>query len=191
MSLYFWYDFYEVIDIYNSSSSTCLSGARPDLSPEDNAIVQELAECPTCPYAELIKSDIPGPSSSRLARFAVLRSSPPPIMKVSPIEPSTAKPTKGELFARLETLSLKPQSMKRKALDSAEKDQSASVKVSKLGASSFSPSTQVRMPEQALSPPVKVPKVSNLQIRSGSTAKAKSSSRKVVGQPLAVMPITV
>ena len=146
---------------------------------------------PRAPYAELIKLDIPGPSSSRSARSAVLRSSPPSTMKVSPIGPSAAKPTKGELLAQLETLSRKPRSLKRKALDSAEKDRSASVKVSKLGASSSSPSTQVRMSEQALSPPVEVPKVSNLEIRSGSTAKAKSSSGKVVGQPLAVMPITV
>ena len=112
-------------------------------------------------------------------------------MKVSPTGPSAAKPTKGKLLARLETLSRKPRSVKRKALDSAEKDRSTSVKVPKLEASSSSPSTQVRMPEQALSPPVEVPKVSNLQLRSGFAAKGKGSSGKVVGQPLAVMPITV
>ena len=177
MSLCFRYDFCEVIDISNSSSSTCLSGARPDLSPEESAIVQELAECPASPYAELIKSDIPGPSSSRSARFAVLRSSPPPTMKVSPIGPSVAKPTKGELLAQLKTLSRKPRSVKRKALDSAEKDRLASVKVPKLGASSSSPA--------------KDPKVLSLQSRFGSAAKAKGSSGRAVEQPLAVMPITV
>ena len=119
MSLCFRYDFCEVIAISNSSSSTCLSGARPDLSPEDSAIVQELAECPARPYAELIKSDIPGPSSSRSARSAVLRSSPPPTTKVSPTGPSATKPTKGELLARLETLSRKPKSVKQKSVDSA------------------------------------------------------------------------
>ena len=152
MSLCFRYDFYEVIDISNSSSSTCLSGARPDLSPEDNAIVQELAECPTRSYTELIKLDIPGPSSLRSARSAALRPSPPSTMKVSPIGPSAAKPIEGELVAQLETLSRKPRSVKRKTLDSVEKDRPALVKVPKLGASSFSPSTHVRKPGLALSP---------------------------------------
>ena len=153
--------------------------------------MQELAECPACPYAELIKSDIPGPSSSRSARSAALRPSPPSTMKVSPIGPSAAKPTKGELLDRVETLSQKPRSVKRKALDSAEKDRPASVKDSKLGASSSSPSTHVQMPEQALSPPAKDSKVLSLQSRSGSVAKAKGSSGRAVEQPLAVMPITV
>ena len=103
--------------------------------------MQELVECPVHPYTELIKSDIPGPSSSRLARSVVLRSSPPSTMKVSPTGPSAAKPTKGEILALLEMLSRKPRSVKRKALDSAKKDRSASVKVPKLGASSSSPST--------------------------------------------------
>ena len=74
--------------------------------------MQELAECPARPYAELIKSDIPGPSSSRSARSAALRPSPPSTMKVSAIGPSTAKPTKGELLAWVETLSRKPRSVK-------------------------------------------------------------------------------
>ena len=154
----------------------CLSGARPDLSPEDSAIVQKLAECPARSYAELIKSDIPGPSSSRSARSTALRPSPPSTMKVSPIGPSAAKPTKGELLAQLETLSRNPRSVKRKALDSAEKDRPASVKVPKLGASSSSPA--------------KDPKVLNLQSRSRSAAKTKGSSRRAVEKPLAVMPIT-
>ena len=101
-------------------------------------------------------------------------------MKVSPIEPSAAKPTKGELLARVETLSRKPRSVKRKTLDSAEKDLPASVKVPKLGASSSSPSTHVRMPEQVLSPPAKVPKVLSLQPHSGSAVKAKGSSGRAL-----------
>ena len=96
------------LGIYNSTLSTCLSGARIDLSAEDNVIALVLAECPPRPYAELIKPDIPGPSSSRSACSAALRPSPPSTMKVSPIRPSAAKPTKGELMARLETLSRKP-----------------------------------------------------------------------------------
>ena len=121
--------------------------------------MQELAECPAHAYAELIKSDIPGPSSSRSARSAALRHSPPSTMKVSPIGRSAAKPTKGELLAQLETLSRKPRSVKRKTLDSVEKDRSALVKVPKLGASSSSPSTHVRKPEWALSPPAEAPTV--------------------------------
>ena len=98
-------------------------------------------------------------------------------MKISPTGPSTAKPTKGELLARLETLSRKPRSVKRKALDSAEKDRLAMVKVPKLGASFSSPTNDH--------------KVLNLQSRSRSTVKVKGSSGRVVEQPLAVMPITV
>ena len=180
-----------LLDIYNSALSTCLSGARPNLSPEDNIITLALAECPPRPYAELIKSDIPGPSSSRSARSAALRPSPPSTMKVSPIKPSAAKPTKGELLARLKTLSRKPRSVKRKTLDSVEKDRSALVKVQKLQSSYSSPSTHVGKPEQALSPLAEVPKVLSSQPRSGSAAKAKGPSGKAVEQPLAVMPITV
>ena len=170
-----------LLDISNSASSTCLSGARPDLSPEDNVITLALAECPPSPYAELIKADIPGPSSSRSARSAALRPSPPSTMKVSPIGPSAAKPTKGELLARLETLSRNPQSVKRKTLDSVEKDRPALVKVPKLGASSSSLSTHVQKPEQALSHPAEVPKVLSSQPRSGFAAKAKGSSSRAVG----------
>ena len=78
------------LGISDSILSTCLSGARIDLSAEDNAIALTLAECPSRPYAELIKSDVPGPSSSRSARAAASRPSPPPAIKVSPIEPSAA-----------------------------------------------------------------------------------------------------
>ena len=41
--------------ISDSVLSTCLSGARIDLSAEDNVIALALAECPSRPYAELIK----------------------------------------------------------------------------------------------------------------------------------------
>ena len=86
---------------------------------------------------------------------------------------------------------IKPQSMKRKTLDSVEKDRSALVKVPKLGASSSSPSTHVRKSEEALWPPAEVPKVLSSQPRSGSAAKAKGPSGGAIEQPLAVMPITV
>ena len=191
MSICFWYNLYDVIGISNFALSTCLSGSRPNLSPEDNVIAQKLAECPPRPYAELIKSDIHGPSSSRSTRSAALRPSPPSTMKASPIGPSAAKPTKGELPARVETLSRKSRSVKQTTLDSVEKDHPAWGKVPKLRASSSSPSTHVRMSGHALSPPAEVPKVLSLQPRSGSAAKAKGSSGRAVEQPFAVMPITV
>ena len=49
------------LGIYDSALSTCLLGARIDLSAEDNVIALTLAECPPRPYAKLIKLDIPGP----------------------------------------------------------------------------------------------------------------------------------
>ena len=131
------------LGIYDYVLSTFLSGAGINLSAEDNVIALALAECPPRPYAELIKSDIPGPSSSRSARSAALRPSPPSTMRVPPIGPSAAKPTKGELLAQLETLSQKPQSVKRKTPGSTEKDRSALGKVPKLGASSSSSSIPV------------------------------------------------
>ena len=87
------------LGISDSTLSTCFSGAQIDLSAEDSIIALALAECPPRPYTKLIKSDIPGNSSSRSARSAALRPSPPSTMKVSPIGPSAAKPTKGELLA--------------------------------------------------------------------------------------------
>ena len=97
--------------------SSCFPGARVDLSAEDNAITLALAECSPRPYAELIRSDIPDPLSSKSARSAALRSSPPSTMRVSPIGPSAANPTRGELLAQLETLS---RSVKRKTPGSSE-----------------------------------------------------------------------
>ena len=62
-------------------------------------------------------------------------------------------------------------------MDSVEKDRPALVKVPKLGASSSSPSTHVRKTEQALSPPVEVPKVLSSQPHYRSAEKAKRSLR--------------
>ena len=81
--------------------------------------------------------------------------------------------------------------MRQKTLDSVEKDRPALVKVPKLGASFSSPSTHVRKPEQALSPPAEVLKVLSSQPCLGSAAKAKGPSGKAVEQPLAIMPIIV
>ena len=135
--------FVRSLGISNSVLTSCLSGVRLDLSPEDNVIAQGLAECSPRPYAELIRSDIPGPSSLRSTHSTTLRPLPPSAMKFSSIGPSAAKPTKGELLARVEMLSRKSRSVKRKTSDSVEKDFSAWGKVLKLGASSSSPSTHV------------------------------------------------
>ena len=56
-------------------------------------------------FLELIRLDIPGSSGSRSSRLAALRPSPPSVMKFSHVRPPVAKPTKGELLARVETLS--------------------------------------------------------------------------------------
>ena len=77
----------------------CLLGIRPDLSPEDKVIKRELDECLPRTYSELIRSDIPGSSSSRSSRPASLRPTPPSVMKFSHDGPPVAKPTKGELLA--------------------------------------------------------------------------------------------
>ena len=183
--------FVRSLGISNSALTACLSGVRPDLSPEDNVIAQKLAECSPRPYSELIRSDIPGPSSLRSTRSAALRPSPPSAMKFSPVEPSAAKPNKGELLAQVETLSPKSRSVKRKTSDSVKKDRPAWGKVLKLGASSSSLSTHARVPGRVLSPPAKVPKALSSQPRSGYAAKAKDSSGRAAEQPLKVMPITV
>ena len=177
--------------ISDSALSSCFSGARIDLGAEDNAIPLALAECSPRPYAELIKSDIPGPSSSRSARSTALRPSPPSTMKVSPVGPSAANPTRGELLVQLETLSQKPRSVKRKTPGSAEKDRPVFDKVPKLGASSSSPSAPIRKPERAQSPPAEAPTVSSSQPHSWSAAEAKSLLGGAVEQPLAVMPLTI
>ena len=170
---------------------SCFSGARIDLSAEDDAISQILAECPARPYAELIKSGIPGLSSLKPTRPAALRPSPPSTMRVSPVGPSAATPTRGELRAQLETLSRKPRSMKRKTSGFAEKGRSALAKVPRLGASSSSPSTPVQKPERAPSPTAEATIVSSSQPPSKSAARAKNLLGGSAEQPLAVVPITV
>ena len=112
-------------------------------------------------------------------------------MKFSLVDPSAAKPTKGVLLAQAEMLTRKSRSVKRKTSDSVEKDHPTWGKVPKLGASSSSPSTHVRVPGLALPPPAEVPKALSSQPRSGSAAKEKDSSGRAAEQPLEVMPITV
>ena len=90
-----------LLNISDHVFPSCFSGARIGLSAEDDAIARILAECPARPYAELIKSSILDPSSLKLARPAALRPSPLSTMRVFPIGPSAATPTKGELLAQL------------------------------------------------------------------------------------------
>ena len=178
-------------NIYDYALSSCSSGARINLSAKDDAIAFALEECPARPYTELIKSNIPGPSSSKSARSGALRPSPPSTMRISLVRPSVANPTRGELLAQLETLSRKPRSVKWKTPGSAEKDQPVLAKVPKLGASLSSPSTSAGKPERAQSPAAEAPMVLSSQPHSKSAAKAISLLSGAVEQSLAVMPITV
>ena len=157
---------------------SCFSGARIDLSAEDEAVALPLAECPARPYAEMIKSDIPGPSSSKSARSGALRPSPPSTMRFSPVGPSAAHPIKGEVLAQLVTLPRKPRSVKRKIPVSAKKDRPDLAKAPKLGAS---PTSSVRKSERAQSPVAEAPMVMSSPPSSKSTAKAKSLLGGAVG----------
>ena len=168
--------------------SSCFPGARLDLSAEDNVVALALAECPARPYAELIKSDIPGPSNLRSARSTTSRPSPPSTMGVSPIRLTTATPTRGEIFVHLGAMSRKPQSAKRNKSSSIEKDRPVPAKVQKLGASPTSPA---REPERAPSPLAEAPVVLSPPPPSKPDVEAKSLLGAAVEQLLAVMPITV
>ena len=147
-----------------------------------------MAECPARPYAELIKSEIPGPSSLRSARSSASRPSPPSTLGVSPIRLTVATPTRGEILVHLGAMSRKPRSAKRKKSSSSEKDRSVPAKVQKLGASPTSP---VREPERASSPLAEAPLVLSSPPPSKPDMEAKSLLGAAIEQPLTVMPITV
>ena len=83
------------LSISDSAFPSCFPSSRIDLSAEDNTVALALAECPARSYAELIKSDIPSPSSLSSSRSAASRPLPPSTMRVSLIGPSSATPTKG------------------------------------------------------------------------------------------------
>ena len=106
-----------------------------DLSAEDNVIALALAGYPARQYAELIRSDIPGPSNLRSARSSASRSSPVVTLGSSPIGLTAATSTKGEILVHLRAISRKPRSVKRKKPSSTEEDRPVSAKVQKLGAS--------------------------------------------------------
>ena len=142
------------------------SGVRLGLSPEDEEVKRKLVKCAPRAYSELIRSDIPGPSGARPARHPFLRPSPlsvmkpslPFVSKSSVLEPFMAKPTRGELRARLEVLAKKKRSIKRKTQASPEGYPPARGKTLKVGASS-SPSSVVRAGDssgRAAGPPLEV-----------------------------------
>ena len=108
-----------------------------------------MTECSARSYTELIKSNIPSPSSLIPARFSALRPPPPFVLGVSSSAPTVAAPSRGDILVHLGATSRKPRSAKRKKPSSPEKDQPVSVKVQKLGVSS----SPTREPEQA-SPPL-------------------------------------
>ena len=120
-----------------------------------------------------------------------LRPSPPPSKKVSPIGPSTATPTRGEVLAQLETLSRKPRSVKRKNSGFANKDRPALAKVPRLGASSSSLSVLAQNSERVQSPAAEAPIVLGSQPPSTPVAKAKNLLGGSAEQPLVVVPITI
>ena len=105
---------------------------------------QKLAKCLLCAYSELIRSDIQGSSGSKSSRPSTLRPSPPSIMKFSHDRPPVVKPTKGELQARVETLSRRSRSVKRKPQDSLERSHLTWGKAPRLGTSSLLPFAHVR-----------------------------------------------
>ena len=167
------------------------SGIHPDLSPEDKIVKRKLAKCLPRSYSELIRLDIPGSSGSRSSRPATLRPSFSSVMKFSHNGPPVVKPTKGELHARVETLSQRSRSVNRKPSDSLKKGHLAWGKIPRLGTSSASPSAHVRVQGQALPPSAEVLRAPNSQLRSGSAAKAKDSLGRAAMPPLAVMSITI
>ena len=79
-------------------------------------------------------------------------------MKFSHERPSIVKPTKGELQARVDTLSRRPRSVKKKYQDSLENSHPAWGKAPRLGTSSSSPSAHVQVQGQALPSSAEVPR---------------------------------
>ena len=108
-----------------------------------------MAECPARPYAELIRSSIPGPSSLMSARSSALRPLPPSTLGFFSFGPTAATPTRGEILVHLGAMSQKPRSVKRKKSHSSEKDRPVPAKVQKLG---VPPTSPAQGPERASSP---------------------------------------
>ena len=176
------------MNIFYFALFSCFPGARLDLSAEDNVVALGLPECPARPYAELIRSGIPGPSNLRSARSTTSRPLPPSTMGVSPIGLTAATSTKVEILVQLGALSQKARSAKRKKSSSTEKDRPVLVKVQKLGAS---PTSLARKPERVQSPAAEAPVVTRSLPPFKPAVEAKNLLGGAVEQSLAVMPITV
>ena len=173
-------------------------GIRPDLGPKDVEVKRKLVKRGSNAYSKLIMSDIPRPSGLKSSRPPALRPSPPSIMQPSHGGPPVIKPTREELQARVEALSKKRRSVKRKFKASPERSLLARGKTPKLGISSPSQSTkeqgsatQAQVRGQAPSPLAEVLKVPGPWLHSSSTAMAKDPLGMAAEPPLEVMPISV
>ena len=154
----------------------CPSGIRLGLSPKDEVVKRKLVKGAPHANSELIRSDIPGPLVLKSSRPPVLRPSPPSVMKFAHEGPLDVKPTREELRARVETLSRRRQSVKRKPQDSPEKSHPARGKAPRLVTSSPSPSTEAQVKGQALPSRAEVPRVPSPRLRSSYDAEEKDSS---------------
>ena len=173
------------MNVFDFILSSCFPDARLNLSAEDNVIALALAGYPARPYTELIRSDIPGPSSLKAARSSASRSSPTATLGSSPTGLTAATPTMGEILVHLGAMSRKPRSVKRKKPSSTEEDRPVAAKVQKLGAS-----PTVREPERASSPLTEAPVVLSPPPPSKPDGGANSPLNAAVELPLVVMPIT-
>ena len=140
-------NFWKSLGVFNSGLVMWFSGVQPGLNPEDEEVKRRLVKCHLRAYFELIRSDILGPSSAKLARVPILRPSPlfvmkpslPPVSKSSSsssLEPLMAKTTQGELRVHVEVLAKKRRSVKRKTQASPEGCPPAWGKTLKVGVSS-------------------------------------------------------
>ena len=167
-------NFRKSLGVSNSGLVVWFSGVWPGLSPKDEEVKRRWVKCHPQAYSELIRLDIPRLSGAKLALLPVLRPSPPSVMKPSlppvskfssssTLEPIIAKPTQGELRARVEVLEKKRRSVKRKTQASPKGCPSDWGKTLKVGVSSS---------------PL-------------STVRAGDSSGRVAEPPLEVLPISV
>ena len=120
------------------------SGICPDLSSKDKEVKRQLAKCLPRVYSELIRSDIPEPSSVNPSRPPASRPSLASAMKPSREGPSTMKPTREGLQARVESLAKKKRSVKRKTQALPESSLVIRGKILRLGVSSPSSTAKER-----------------------------------------------
>ena len=118
-------------------------GIRPGLSAEDEEVKRKLVKCALCAYSKLIRSNIPGSSGSKSSWPLTLRTSPHSVTKSRHEGTPVVKPTQEELWARVEALSRRRQSVKRKPEASQKRSCPDRGKTSRLGPSSPSPSSKI------------------------------------------------